>query len=94
MYIFWKGARYFRTPNAYKSALFYLGKKMRNGADEILILEGAWPTAAATATALVVIPIDVVGVIIQISRALHQDDIVRPACNGVEASWSTRKKVN
>ena len=64
---------------------------MRNGADEILILEGAWPTAAAAA--LLVIPTDVVGVIIQISRALHQDDIVRPTCYWVEASGSASKKV-
>jgi hypothetical protein len=63
---------------------------MRYGADEILVLQGSGAAAAVAVSINVV-----VAIVIQISRALHQDHVVRSSCYGAETprpAIATRKK--
>jgi hypothetical protein len=71
--------------------IIYLCKQAGHRVDEILILQWAWPTAAVVVTTLKVVFARAV-VIIQISRALDKDDVVRSTCYGVQALGSAKKE--
>ncbi len=76
---------------SFKLIIIYLCEQARHRVDEILILQWARSTTAVVTSTLKVVFARAV-VIIQISRALDKDDVVRSTCYGVQALGSAEKE--